>query len=175
MGPAGPRCTRSPSSPSWESSFLSGCGGGCGVTVHGSPELAPPNPSILAGPRCTSSAVPLWGARPLRHSRGCSWGASPRGCITRGWVTGGGVTGGCVSGGGCCIARGWVTGVGGASPGGWVTGGGASPGGAGSVICSLQERCGGDGRGWERTMAGSGVCCRPGREARLLAGCRVAL
>ena len=124
MGPAGPRCTRSPSSPSWESSFLSGCGGGCGVTVHGSPELAPPNPSILAGPRCTSSAVPLWGARPLRHSRGCSLGASPRGCITRGWVTGGGSPGDASLGGGCCIARGWVTGVGGASPGGWVTGGG---------------------------------------------------
>uniref|UniRef100_A0AC11DZL9 Tubulin polymerization promoting protein n=2 Tax=Ovis aries TaxID=9940 RepID=A0AC11DZL9_SHEEP len=49
VGPAGPWRARSPPSPSWESSFLSGCGGGCGVTVHGSPELAPPNPSILDG------------------------------------------------------------------------------------------------------------------------------
>ena len=49
MGPAGPWCIHSPSSPSWQSSFLSGCGGGCGVTVRGSAELAPPNPSILDG------------------------------------------------------------------------------------------------------------------------------
>ena len=129
----------------------------------------PRTPASSMGPRCPSSAAPLQRALPLQHSCGCSWGVSPGE-----WVTGGCITRGVLRRGGG-VARGVCHRGGGASPGGGGPPGGASPawravhqGGAGSVICSLQERHVGEGWDWVRTTAGSGCALTlPGKQDSL--------
>lgn len=107
-------------------------------------------------------------------------GGASRGCH-QGWVTGGSLGGSCcwglrppgaVSAGGGGVVLPGVGSLGGSQED--VLPGRASPGGC--RVCDVQPPggCGG-GQGWERTSAGSGVCCSPGREARLLAGCGAAL
>ena len=86
----------------------------------------PRTPASSTGPRCTSSAVPLRRARPLRHSRGCLLLGCVTGGVTRGVHHGGchrgvrrqgvghwGVTRGVCRWWGGCIARGLGHGGGG--------------------------------------------------------------